>query len=300
MYSSSSHRSIAILVTTHETYGFLEPSLRSWWQQRAEADAFEVILACHEEDAAVQAFFQAHARPHDRLFVRHGWNQNQLLNLAAEFTRADHLFITEPHVMAHPDLLTQVFAALQGDPCSLSVGSKSFGNSHLAAAMHRNFENDRRHARTHIPWHNFVIRGTALPRCAYLEVGGLHVEYGHFGEVHLGIKLAEYGLPARELSDTWTTHVEGFGPVELAVALPLYVEQEALARRQNVELMAKYLPLPPNTQPRATLPVPRAAYLFALTKLRLPRPLYLKIFEQYVVALAHAGHREVALRSAKL
>lgn len=272
---------LSIVVPTTQDRGVLLPGLASWLQQRGPADAYQIILALAAPDEALEAWFAARARPQDRVLRPYVASDPALYNAAAAAATGRWLFLTESHVMAHPDSVAVTREALAaGPPCSLSLGGRAWGASRFARFMGRSYELDMAAAQVRHPWHNVMLRGVALPAESYAAVGGMAETYGLFSAVHLGMKLAEHGLPARQLAGPWLSHAEDMPFDELAGLMRGYGQGERLARAAEPALLQKYLPR------RRPMPAPvPAPLLTGLARLLeqpwLPQPVYEATLRRY-------------------
>ena len=269
-----------MIVTDVEDRGYGRAAVRSWLQQRGATGPWRLVLACQDPTTPARWGWEGLARPGDRLLIRPGATLNALVNAAAAQADEAWLLVTECHVLAHPDALAAALARVEAGPRVLALGSHSFQcRSRFARGQGALFAWNEENARRHNPWHSFWIRGTLLPRVAWEAVGGLAEEYGHFAEVHLGMKLAEHGLSPDRLPGEWLTHVEIVEMAELEAANRLYGEQERVARAREPELVNRYLP-------RGALPRPASRWLTwawrcALTWLPLSQPVYDRLLVRY-------------------
>ncbi|MEB3220769.1 MAG: hypothetical protein VKS61_01700 [Candidatus Sericytochromatia bacterium] len=269
-----------VILSDVEDRGYGRAALRSWLQQRGVAVPWRLVVACQDPATPARWGWEELARPGDRLLIQPGASLNALLNAAAREADADWLLVTECHVLAHPGTLAAALARCETGPRVLALGSRSFASrSRFARGQGALFAWNAENAHRFNPWHRFWIRGTLLPRAAWEAVGGLAEDYGHFAEVHLGMKLADHGLPPDTLPGEWLTHVELETLQELEDANRLYAKHERLARAREPQLVGRYLP-------RAALPRPASPWLtgawrLALTRLPLPQPAYDRLLVRF-------------------
>jgi hypothetical protein len=269
-----------VIVTDVEDRGYGRSALRAWLQQQGVPCPWRLVVACQDPGTPERWGWNELARPTDRLLVQAGASMNGLINAAAREATEDWLLVTECHVMAHPGTLAAALARCQPGPRVLALGSRSFAvRDRLARGQGAIFAWNEAHARRHSPWHSFWIRGTLLSREAWAAAGGLEEAYGHFAEVHLGMKLAELGLATDALPGAWLTHVELETLSELEEANRLFAAHERLARAREPELVGRYLP-------RANVPRSASRWLTGIWRGILqgvpwPQPFYDKLLVRF-------------------
>ncbi|MEB3330158.1 MAG: hypothetical protein VKQ33_13085 [Candidatus Sericytochromatia bacterium] len=275
-----------VILSDVEDRGYGRAALRSWLQQRGVAVPWRLVVACQDPATPARWGWEGLARPVDRLLVHPGAPMNALLNAAAREADGDWLLVTECHVLAHPGTLAAALARGKAGQRVLAIGSRSFASrSRLARGQAALFAWNTENAQRFTPWHRFWIRGTLLPRGAWEAVGGLAEDYGHFAEVHLGMKLAEHGLQPDTLPGEWLTHVELETLQELEAANRLYGLHERLARAREPELVGRFLP-------RVTLSRPASSWLTGAWRLALARlPLSQPVYDKLLVSFARLTAR---------
>jgi len=167
--------------------------LDSWMQQTFANERFEVIVVANPKVTNV-AKLRERVRPHDRLLCVDAACPFPMYAAGAKEARGEILFFTEDHCLGDPDCLEAAAKFLEDKAYAGATVRWRHINRTVVARMEELVnEADSRTWFEPGHWNNLRIRGFALRRESYHEVGGIQSEYGRFAEAVLAARLHAQG-----------------------------------------------------------------------------------------------------------
>lgn len=163
-------------------------------QQIHPRSDYEVIVASDGAEPTLEADVRRCLADGDSLIVRPAASLLALFDAGARHARGRLLFFTESHCIAEPECLEALadyFAT--HDVEAAGCTSDALPGNRFSDMEQRLYEEDLHERSQDGQWKKVTIRGFAVRRDIYLELGGLEPRYGHFAEPVLGAKLAERG-----------------------------------------------------------------------------------------------------------
>jgi hypothetical protein len=228
----SSDLLVSVILPLPDHRGLAEQSARSWAvEQTLPRDRYEVLVITDGSQPAVEPQVAALLRPHDRLLVIPRGNEAHFYAAGAAEARGRWLFFTEAHVLGAPDCLEKVVRALlttgaNGVACrSGAICTNAFGRSE-----HRVFQEVSRVRLATGHWSKLFLRGSAISRRVFDEVGGLNARYGLFAEPDLAARLHARGHRISYAPDALVVHLNTANVAELRESIHSYVSGECAYR----------------------------------------------------------------------
>lgn len=200
---------ISVIVPFGDPRGRVE-HLDSWTQQTLAAERFEIIAVANPgriDEAAIRE----RLRLHDRLLSTSASYSFPMYRVGTEAARGTILFFTEDHCVADPECLEATAKFLEDE--AYAGATVCWGNiNHTAVSRMEQLVNEV-DARTWFEadrWNKVRIRGFALRRSVYRELGGFQAEYGEFAEALLAAQLHNQGHRIGFVSAAGIRHVNIF------------------------------------------------------------------------------------------
>lgn len=163
--------------------------LDSWTQQTLAPERFEIIVVANPQRSNLAAI-RERLRPHDRLLSTDARNPFPMYRQAAEAARGTILFFTEDHCVAEPECLEAVASFLEDETYAGATVRWAHINHTVVARMEQLVnEIDERAWFAAGHWNDLRIRGFALRRAIYRELGGFQGQYHEFAEAILAAQL---------------------------------------------------------------------------------------------------------------
>jgi hypothetical protein len=179
--------------------------------------------------------------------------------------------LTESHCLAAwgaASAIVRFFAENRAE--AAWIRTASIASSPLARMEERLVEEDRANRTDPDDWRHVSLRGFALRRSLFLEVGGLPVEFGRFAESVLATRIQRTGRRLEEIPGDLIRHGNCDHVADLSEALHGHGRGQALYwHRQEVDAVERFHEPSPDWSGRAALhrPVARALCGMALRSL---------------------------------
>jgi hypothetical protein len=188
----------SIVLTLMDDRGHTTECLSSWTRgQTLGRERYEVIVVASGREPEVEARARPLLTSGDRMLRFEATNELALQDFGARQARGKWLLFTEAHCVAEPDCLAELLAYLQTHEAQFAgacIRSKSDGSSHPLCRLEERWYRDGFAAWSREgDWRKVTIRGTAVRRDAYEQVGGFKSEFGCFGEILLAAELDASG-----------------------------------------------------------------------------------------------------------
>jgi hypothetical protein len=197
---------ISVIVPFGDPRGRVE-HLDSWTQQTLAPERFEVIAVANPQSIS-EAAIRERLRPHDRLLSTHVSYPFPMYSAAADAARGAILFFTEDHCIADPECLEAAARFLEDEAYAGATVRWGHINHTVVARMEQLLnEIDARTWFEADHWNNVRIRGFALRRSVYRELGGFQAEYGEFAEALLAAQLHAQGHRIGFVTEAGVIHV---------------------------------------------------------------------------------------------
>ena len=200
---------ISVIVPFGDPRGRVE-HLDSWTQQTLAPERFEVIAVANPERMS-EAAIRERLRPHDRLLSTNAPYPFSMYSLATKAARGAILFFTEDHCIADPECLEAAARFLEDEAYAGATVRWGHINHTVVARMEQLLnEIDARTWFEADHWNKVRIRGFALRRSVYSELGGFQVEYGEFAEALLAAQLHAQRRRIGFVSEAGVIHVNTY------------------------------------------------------------------------------------------
>jgi predicted dehydrogenase len=186
---------ISVIVPLAEHRGYAEAAVKSWTQEQSfDRDRYEVIVGFDGVEPGLEERVRPVFGENDRSLRREGGVEINLYDEGARMARGRVILFTEPHCIADPNYLEEMVAHLSRTGEVGAVGmTGGICPNYLARAEESLYEEGLSTWREPGHWCKVIMRGTAIDRRAYLDVGGLETRYGRFAEFALAAKLHAAG-----------------------------------------------------------------------------------------------------------
>jgi hypothetical protein len=185
---------VSVIVTLMDDRGQFRECLTGWTQgQTHPRDRYEVIVVGTGREPAPEAIARSLVTPNDHVLIFESRNEIALFDLGARRARGKWLLFTEAHCAPEPRCLAELIAYLEahdGRYHGACIRSAPDGSSHpLAMAEARWYQHGFSTWSGEGDWRKVTIRGTAVHRDAYADVGGFKSAFGCFAETLLAAEL---------------------------------------------------------------------------------------------------------------
>src|SRR5262249_5224890 len=189
---------LSVVVPAVDHRGHLLEGLSSWTSgQTLSRHRYEVLLITCGREPELIAAARSLLTAGDRVLMRELANEQALHDHGGREARGKWLLFTEGHCVAAPNCLAELLAylnAYQAQFAGACLRSTTDGNPHLLARIEeRSYDEGFTQWSAEGDWRKVIIRGFAIRRDIYLEVGGFRSEFGCFAEVELAVALHARG-----------------------------------------------------------------------------------------------------------
>jgi hypothetical protein len=211
---------LSVVLPLGDHRGLAADSVHAWVRQSLPAALYEIVAVDDERRPRRTERARAALRPHDSLVVRGGGSEIELYQAGAEAARGEFLLFTESHAVPAPEAAE----ALLGHLDRTGAAAATLASAHLPrwglAVLEERLGEAVRLERTGARWWAGVsLRGFALRRRLFTELGGFRTELERFGETALAIEMDRRGLRADEAQGAIVVHGDCRWPGELEPAL---------------------------------------------------------------------------------
>ena len=191
--------------------GYAERAVRSWIEQSAPPDSYELVVACDGSEPELEERVERMLRPADRFARVEGAHEIRLYDEAARVARGEILFMTEPHCLAETECLEELVAYLRRtgyDGCCCR--STPLDGNRLSEMEEVLYNEGFREWSRPGHWCKLILRGFAIQREVFVDAGGLETEYDRFSEFALAARLHHLGrrlgyAPGASVQHAYTT-----------------------------------------------------------------------------------------------
>jgi len=211
---------LSVVLPLVDDRGLAAESVRAWARQTLPADRYEVVAVDDRRHARRAERVREALRPHDQLVVEAGGGEIELYQRGADAARGEFLLFTESHAVPAPEAAEELLRHLD----RTGAEAATLRSAHLArrglAVLEERLGEAARAERTEAEWWAGVsLRGFALRRSLFRELGGFRTELERFAETALAIEMDRRGLRADEARDAVVRHGDCTRPAELEPAL---------------------------------------------------------------------------------
>jgi hypothetical protein len=200
---------VSVVVPLADARGDALEHLETWTHgQLVDRSQFQLVIASDGADEAEEQLVRGALSRHDVLVRRENASEMELWVEAARRATGEILLITENHVDAHPHCVGEVIEHFKNHPRSVAVFLRS---QHLNPTDIARME-AAHHGRTMPLWGErhtarVTLRGFAIRRRVYDEIGGLREDLDLFAPDELGARLYASGYSIEPLSSAVIAHV---------------------------------------------------------------------------------------------
>lgn len=210
--------------------------IRSWTHKQSLArDRFEVLVVGNGTNPTLEQQVAAMLPPQDRLLHAGVPNEIELYNEGAKAARGGMLVFTENHCMAAGDCLERLAAWFDAHPgmdgaCLNSVTAKINTFARMEDLV---FEARFSDWKTPEHWHKALLRGFAVRRAVFDDVGGFDARHHLFADVLMSAKLREGGRNIGFADKASVVHLNTTAFPELFEHVSEYAAGECLFRAEH-------------------------------------------------------------------
>lgn len=268
---------ISVVFTLVDHNGHGVECAESWaGGQDLPRDRYEVIVVGSGRERGVEDAVRPLLTDHDRLLRLDSSQELALHDHGARAARGRWLLFTEAHTVAEPTCLASLLEYLsehQAACAGACIRSTDGGSSSPIAICERRWYSDGFDEWSRDgDWRKVTIRGFAIRREAYLDVGGFEHRFGCFAETAMAATLADHGLRLGYAPAAAVKHYDATHMSELLSYIREYREGELAYRATHPsDYCERYFGvLPPGLGRRDRI---RAWLRFVRARARFRRPL---------------------------
>jgi Glycosyl transferase family 2 len=189
---------LTVVLTLLDHQGHAAECVESWTRkQTLPRDRYEVIVVGSGKELEVEGLIRPLLSPDDRLLRRESSQELELHDHGARAARGRWLLFTEGHCVAEPSCLASLLDYLSehappyAGACIRSIGDGS--SNPVSKCEQRWYADGFAEWSREGDWRKVTIRGFAILRDAYLDVGGFEYRFGCFAETALAATLDQAG-----------------------------------------------------------------------------------------------------------
>jgi hypothetical protein len=211
---------LSIVLPLVDDRGFAGASVGAWASQTLPAALYEIVAVDDGRRPRYTQELRRHLRDQDVLVERAGGSEIELYQKGAEVARGDLLLFTESHAVPLATTAEKLLCHFG----RTGVETATLRSTHLPrpglAALEEALGDRVRHERPPERWWAGVsLRGLAVSRSLFHELGGFRTELERFAETALAIEMDRRGLRADEVPDAVVQHGDCRSVRELEPAL---------------------------------------------------------------------------------
>ncbi|HEV8268404.1 MAG TPA: glycosyltransferase family 2 protein [Thermoanaerobaculia bacterium] len=229
---------LSILVPLTEHRGCAMEAVASFTKaQTCDGSRFEVVVLGDGRKPELEERVSALLRPVDRFVRAPLAKEMELYALGAAEARGALLLVTEPHCIASPHCVRELLASFESSPWDVTCLSFATRAENAVARMEgRAFDEVVGGWGKDDAWRRVLLRGFAIRKSVFLEMGGLSPRYEKFAERALAIRLARGGYRISSTPRAGITHVNTTSLGALSPVIREYVRGECAFRLDHPEL----------------------------------------------------------------
>lgn len=185
------HFDLSVVLPLSHDHGYAEACLDGWNAQSHPRERIQVVAVVEANEAeAVEraARLRARLRPWDLWLPVDDDNEAVLYDRGARAAGASLLLFTEAHCVPLPGAAAEAVDALAGGASAFSLRSGYLPTTALGRRQ-RELETAWYRSLPEGHWRGLSLRGFALPRDLFLELGGFQARHERFCEMALGAAL---------------------------------------------------------------------------------------------------------------
>jgi hypothetical protein len=186
---------VSVIMPMKDHRGIALQAVESWVRlQRCNPNDFEVILIIDDSMNALASALKPLLRSHDAILNLNTTIETEQYDYAARRAQGEYLFFTESHCMAEPDAISETIAYIQTHSldgfCAHDV---PICPNRIAKVEAKMFAQGFQEWSKEDHWMKVILRGVAIRKAAYMDVGGFHYKYDRFSEWLLAAMLHAKG-----------------------------------------------------------------------------------------------------------
>jgi hypothetical protein len=211
---------LSVLLPLADHRGLALASARAWAAQTLAPERYEVIAVADGREPRTAERVRRALRPTDRLLTLPDRGEIELYQAGAEAATGPTLLFTESHCVPDPDAASALvhFLGATGTPAA-TLASGHLIRGGLAPLEARLDVRGRAERPPERWWAGVSLRGFAIRRDLFREIGGFRTELERFAETALAIELDRRGLRAAHVEDAVVNHGDCMWPGDLEAAL---------------------------------------------------------------------------------
>ncbi len=252
---SSGRCRICVISPVPDHRGHLLDCLDSWVHQKGiGADQYQIIFVADGKEPGLEEELRGRLRPQDRLLQLASDNETKLYDLAIRETECEWVLLTEPHCIAEPFCLQQLLKYLDDTGLDGACLRSIPGNdaNRFARQEHRAYREGFQFWSLEGDWRKVILRGLAMRRKDYIEVGGFECEFGRFAEWALAAALHKHGTRLGYASGSAVIHYDNDNFGDLFPPVYDFARGECAYRDHHAqEYCDRYFGCPPEWQMRS-------------------------------------------------
>ena len=226
---------ISVVLTLLDHNGHGVECVESWARrQDLGRDRYEVIVVGSGGETEVEARVRPLLGAEDHLLRLESPREPDLHDHGARAARGRWLLFTEAHCIAEPSCLTSLLGFLSdGGSAYVGAAIRSFAGPTadvIARCERRWYDDGFKEWSREGDWRKVTIRGFAIRRDVYLEVGGFEYRFGCFAETALAATLDSRELRLGYTPDAAVEHYDATEMAELMRYIREYRQRELAYR----------------------------------------------------------------------
>ena len=210
---------LSVVLPLSHDHGYAEACLDGWNAQSHPRERIQVmaVVEAHEE-AELTARLRPRLRPWDRWLLVDDDNEAVLYDRGARGADAPLLLFSEAHCVPLPGAVAAAVEALADGAAAFSMRSGYLPTTALGRRQ-RGLETAWYRSLPEGHWRSLSLRGFALPRDLFLELGGFQARHERFCEMALGAALYLGGHRIARSEEVLVLHGNAPTIAELGLAL---------------------------------------------------------------------------------
>jgi len=186
---------LSIILPMKDHRGMAESAIKSWTkEQECNPQDYELILVMDDTLQEFKETFGEMLRPHDTLLHVLSKNLREQYDLGARQAKGEWLLFTEAHCEGDSRCVSEIIKhATSHSEHGFCLRNASIHYTRFGRVDSRIFKEWQKELIERDHWGKVIIRGFAISREVYFEVGGLEYKYGPFADSILGATLHTKG-----------------------------------------------------------------------------------------------------------
>jgi hypothetical protein len=194
MNQISSRYDLSVIIPLDDDHGFGEPCVNSWNEQTHPRSRVQLVMVDPGNRRELVQRVRPRLAPHDIVVTVPSDNEGLLYERGARAAEADVVVMTEGHCIAEPYAAAEILRLFE-DP---EIAAINAGSTHIEPTIIARQQSLLEHEWIALwpagHWRTISLRGFAIRRQVYQELGGFRPEHRRFCANAFAIELERRGL----------------------------------------------------------------------------------------------------------